>query len=314
MKTICALLLSTVAAAGFAQLDPEGGRLVDLNGTRIYVHRIAAGNPEEASARIPIYVIHGGPLLDHGYLEGPLAGLAEDRELVFADQRLSGRSAADAPVDGFAVATLVDDIEALRIELGHPKIGLLAHSWGGLLALEYALRYPATLASLVLVSSMPPSAEMFRNEQIALSKTVTTADSELQRQLRETEAFKARESSAIRAMLILSFRSSMVDPSDASQLSFYVPEDYAERSQRFAALAGELQDFDLTPELGRITVPTLILLGDAEPSAQLGGPALAAGIEGAQLTILEHCGHFAFIEQPAAFEAALRDFYERFGG
>ena len=90
----------------------------------------------------PAIVIHGGPLLDHGYLQPYLAPLGDELELIFYDQRLSGRS--DGVVDSASVRldTFVDDIEALREALGLERVHLIAHSWGGLLAMKYATAHP----------------------------------------------------------------------------------------------------------------------------------------------------------------------------
>lgn len=305
VKTLLAtavLLALSPAVLGAQGTDPAGS-LIDLNGTQIFVRRVGQG--------APIYVIHGGPMLDHGYLVGPLKDLGTRFELVFADQRLNGRSSAETPTENLTLATLTEDIEALRRRLGHDRIHLMAHSWGGLLALNYAIDHGDHLASLVLVSPMPPSAELFRTEQRQLAQQVSTADSELQRQLRDTEAFKNRQPQAILAMLLLSFRTSMADPADIELLGLYVPADYAERSQRFASLGPELQTFDLVGQLDRIIAPTLILYGQSEPAAELSGSVLSEGIPDSTLEIFEDCGHFAFIEQPAAFDDAVGAFYDR---
>jgi proline iminopeptidase len=73
--------------------------------------------------------------------------------MVYFDQRGTGRSERPASGD-YRLATLVDDIEALRIELGVPKIALIAHSFGGVLALEYASKYPDRVAAVVLAGTL----------------------------------------------------------------------------------------------------------------------------------------------------------------
>jgi proline iminopeptidase len=73
--------------------------------------------------------------------------------MVYFDQRGTGRS--ERPTSGdYALATMVDDIEGLRVHLGVPRLALIAHSFGGVLALEYGARYPDRLAAAVLAAPL----------------------------------------------------------------------------------------------------------------------------------------------------------------
>src|SRR5207245_7353607 len=84
-------------------------------------------------------------------LVGP--SLEHSLRMVYFDQRGSGTS--ERPWTGeYSMATLVEDIEGLRRELGVPQIALIGHSFGGALALEYAATYPARVARLVIVSGL----------------------------------------------------------------------------------------------------------------------------------------------------------------
>jgi proline iminopeptidase len=73
--------------------------------------------------------------------------------MVYFDQRGSGNSERPWTRD-YAMATLIEDIEGLRRELGVPQIALIGHSFGGTLALEYAAAYPARVSRLVIVSGL----------------------------------------------------------------------------------------------------------------------------------------------------------------
>ena len=166
------LLILTVTAASIclglgacssSAPDRQGG-LTPINGTRLFVHREGVGEPA--------IVIHGGPVLDHGYLQPYLAPLGDELEIVFYDQRLSGRS--DGVVDNASVRldTFVDDIEALRQALGLERVHLIAHSWGGLLAMKYATAHSSQLRSLVLLNPMPSTAALWREKQRELAASL----------------------------------------------------------------------------------------------------------------------------------------------
>jgi proline iminopeptidase len=274
--------------------------LLAVNGTNLFVHREGAG-----PAAI---VVHGGPVLDHGYLRPHLAPLGRDLELVYYDQRLSGRS--DGVVDSASVrlATFVDDLEAIRAALGLGRVHLVAHSWGGLIALSYALAHPERVHSLVLVGPNPPSAALWQAEQRAEAAALTPEDTAGAGALRASAAFEAREPEAVQAVLKHAFRSSFHDPERAEALRFHIEPDYAERSRQFGYVLPDLTSYDLVDELAGLAVPTLLVYGADEPGRSIGGDELLGALPQATRVVIERAGHFPFIEEPEAFLAAVRDF------
>lgn len=293
-----AMLVTALALAACAPGTTD--ELLPLNGTELFVHAEGRGEP--------VVILHGGPLLEHGYLLPHLRPLADEFRLVFADQRLSGRSAPTVDSASVRLATFVEDIEALRRHLGAERIHLLGHSWGGQLALRYALAHGDRLASLVLVSPTPPSSALWQQEEAQLAAFVTAEDSTELAALRAAPGLAAGDTSLIRQMLQVSFRSAFHDRSRASGLTITVPDRYQERSRQFGLLWPELQQYDLVPELARIRTPTLIVFGASEPAFALSGQLLADSLPDAELVGIPDAGHFAFIEQPARFQQAVRAF------
>lgn len=298
--TIAAALAVSACAESVRQPEVSAGELVTLNGTEIFVHRIGTGDP--------VIVIHGGPVLDHGYLFPHLEPLAARSELVFYDQRLSGRSAGQVDSASVRMQTFVEDIEALRQQLGLGTVHLIAHSWGGLLALNYALDHPEGLRSLILVSPMPPSAMLWQEEQQAIGALVTPADSAAMARARASDGFSRGDPAAIEEALMAAYRLQFHDRSLAEHLNLFVPEDYRERSRQFAYMMPDLTSYDLTGRLSEIQVPTLIVYGAAEPSANLSGEVLVTGMANATLEQISEAGHFAFVERPEAFLALVGGF------
>ena len=97
----------------------------------------------------PILLMHGGPGADHHSML-PLRRLADRFTLVFYDHRCNGRSTG-APVESMTWENLTADADALRRRLGYQTWAVLGHSFGGHVALEYALRHPDSLSHLVLL-------------------------------------------------------------------------------------------------------------------------------------------------------------------
>jgi proline iminopeptidase len=275
-------------------------QLVAVNGTELFVKRMGAGEP--------IVVVHGGPVLEHGYLLPHLEPLAEEYELIFYDQRLSGRSAGTADPESIRIATFVDDIEALREVLGLGRIHLMGHSWGGMIAMRYAVRYGENLRSLVLLDSMAASAELWGAEEAALAERVTPEVRAELDAFRQTEAFQQRQPQAIGTMMVMAFRTQFTDPTKADLLELYIPDDYVARSAQFRAMRVDIIGFDFHDELATIEAPTLVLYGADEPGATFGGVAIAEAIPNATLELVPAAGHFPFIENPTVCLDAIRRF------
>ena len=125
------------------------------------VHEFASGDARlwyrvagRSSGAPPVVFLHGGPGQGSAHFDA-LAGpyLEPTLRMVYFDQRGSGHS--ERPESrNYAIPTLVEDIEALRRELGVPKIALIGHSFGAVLGLEYAARYPEHVARLVVAAGL----------------------------------------------------------------------------------------------------------------------------------------------------------------
>ena len=110
------------------------------------------------AAGAPLLFINGGPGYDHSFhhLSPVWERLASSRRVVFFDQPGTGQSWSVGPEDHIGIADLVDSIEAVRKALNAPRVVLIGHSWGGYLAMRYAVRQPANVEAMILVDSVAP--------------------------------------------------------------------------------------------------------------------------------------------------------------
>jgi len=99
----------------------------------------------------PLVLMHGGPGLDYTSLL-PLQPLADQFTLIFYDHRCNGHSEG-ADLSSMTWENLTADADALRQTLGFDQWAVLGHSFGGNVALEYALRYPQRLSHLILMNT-----------------------------------------------------------------------------------------------------------------------------------------------------------------
>jgi proline iminopeptidase len=250
----------------------------------------------------PLVTLHGGLGLDHTYLRPWLDPLGDSFRLVFFDQRGCGRSTA-GPLDGVTHATWCADTDLLRRELALDKIVLFGHSYGALIALDYALAYPETLAGLVLCNATPVidypevmmanvrawTPEVFERLASTLGRPAAD-DAELERIWRD----------------ILPAYFHEYDPATANAMNARIRFRAAAFNQSACRC---LPTFNVLPRLSEIDVPTLILAGrrDWVMTVREGAERLHAGIRGSTLRVFEASGHFPFIEEQPAWLRAVRE-------
>ena len=117
-----------------------------LNGTDLFYIEVGEG--------LPCLVMHGGLGFDHTGLHPWLDPLGEQMHLIYYDHRGNGRSGRPPP-ETITLEQLCSDADALREHLGIEKVAVLGYSFGGCIALEYALCYPERLSHLILVDTAP---------------------------------------------------------------------------------------------------------------------------------------------------------------
>src|SRR6266480_2409723 len=124
-----------------------------LRDTEIYFDVAGAGlvpDGERMRERPVAFILHGGPGNDHSDLKAALNPLAETMQLVFFDHRGQGRSARGDPAR-YVLEENVEDMEALRRHLGLGPIVSIGTSYGGMVAMAHAARYPDAVSHLVLI-------------------------------------------------------------------------------------------------------------------------------------------------------------------
>ena len=294
---LLALLLGAGGAAG--QRARQG--LLSLESARIFYEVVGEGEP--------IIVVHGGPGLDHSYLQPGLDALATRNSLVYYDQRGSGRSVASLDSTGINLDAFVEDIDALRQALGFERVSLLTHSWGALLGLEYAARHPEAVRALILMSPIEPGAR-FRDEQEARRRAAQTPeDSTELAALTATEGFAARDPATVSQVYRILYRQTLRERARIDELELDLAEATAKNGADVARLLGEsMGEVDWWDRLPSIQVPTLVLHGryDVVPYAM--SQALAQAMGQARVVVLES-GHFPYLEARDSLLSAVSSFF-----
>jgi proline iminopeptidase len=276
---------------GGKHLHVESGRK-NINGTELYYKIIGEGEP--------IVILHGGPGLDHSYFLPQMEKLADNFQLIFFDQRASGRSSVDVDTSSMTLNQFIEDIESLRTEFKLDKMNLMGHSWGGLLAMEYAIKYPHHLNSLMLVNPTAASSAFQDQAFQTMAARTTRQDSMDNARIMQTAAFKNREPEAMSDFFRVLFRGSFFDRRLADSLTLSFDPNYAAHSRTMNYLYKDtsLLNYDIHSKLSVISCPTLIVHGDHDFLPLEAAQAIRDHISGSQLVVLPNCGHFSFIESP----------------
>ena len=257
-----------------------------------------------------LVVLHGGPGAHHDYLLPQLLELARSRDCLFYDQRGGGRSKTDdrTPITW---QTHVADLTAVLAELHTGPLTLVGYSWGAMLAALYCIeaaagRAGAMPARLVLINPAPMSrawraqfeAEFARRqsgpEVAALREALVASDL----RERDPEAYKQRT-------FELSVAGYFANPARARDLT---PFRVTGRVQQ--SVWESLGEFDLTPALSTLRIPTLVVHGRQDPIPLASADAAASALH-AEKVWLDDCGHVPYVEQPAALFAAVEGFLDR---
>jgi proline iminopeptidase len=260
----------------------------------------------ELGAGLPIVVVHGGPDFDHEYLLPELDRLAEQFRVLYYDQRGRGRSFTGEGPDDVTIESEIEDLDRVREWTGARSVALLGHSWGTLLATEYAVRHPDRVSHLVLLNSAPASYADALELRRGLGALRTPAEAARMAALRADPGYLHGDLEADAALYRIHFRPAVRDREQLERIVgrlrvAFTPEGIVAARAIEDSLYLETwsrEDYDLLPQLAQLRVPTLVLHGDRDFIPLDIARRLASAIPDARLVVLADCGHFAHLEHP----------------
>ena len=271
--------------------------IIPIRGTTLFVSTIGQG--------FPLVLMHGGPGQDYTTLL-PLEPLADQFTLIYYDHRSNGRS--EAPLSSMTWENLCADADALRAELGYEKWAVLGHSFGGNVALEYALRYPRSLSHLILMNTGADQWWVQKNApELLMQRGFSTGAVQAARlfyngQLTPREYFPT----------VLKFFRAYYYRFSFLRLVYDIITGPRAKFRPEATIFGYSQLLDgwtVMDRLNEIEVPALVLAGRHDflfpPEHQA---ILADRLAQAKLKLIERAGHNPQMERPAEVIQAVREF------
>jgi proline-specific peptidase len=269
----------------------------------------------EEPGKLPLLCLHGGPGIPHDYIESLEMMAATGRRVIFYDQLGCGNS--DQPHDPllWTVDLFVDEVGVMRGALGLDRLHLFGHSWGGMLAMQYALTQPAGLVSLLIASS-PASMPQWVAEANRLRADLPPA---VQQILRKHEEAGTTNDPAYQEAMMVFYRRHIcrLDPfpeglNRAFEKLAQNPEVYNTMNgpSEFHVI-GAIKDWEIVNRLGEIRVPTLVTSGRYDEVTPAIAETVHRGIKGSKWVIFEHSGHLPHAEEPERYMQVLDQFLRR---
>lgn len=286
---LLALCLGAAAPGLTAAHEPAAP---DPRGETLY--HVTIGTPGE----VPLIAVNGGPGFDHSYLvDTPVwKGMAARRQIIFYDQRGTGKSPPSRGPEDMTVDGMVRDLEALRQHLKVERIDLLGHSWGGILSMAYATRYPQHVAHLILVGSGAPKPA---EHEFLFDKLYPDIVAAIPPDTSPAGQMGCIAIDAYDRMSYYDQRNLAASGGDAGTFSQEVCTE----------VMLDAMKLDLYPALAKLDVPTLVINGRFDANvAPTVAYKISRTIPGARLVYFERSGHSPQVEEPEKFELEVERF------
>lgn len=303
-------------AAGPVSTSPTEG-MAPSHETRIQVGS-ASLYARDVGKGPPIIVLHGGPDFDHNYLLPDLDRLAPSLRLIYYDQRGRGDSADQVRPEDVTLQSDLDDLDVVRRHYRLDSAALLGHSWGAVIALEYALQHPTAVSHLILMNPAPASASDHAELRKAYVQRLG-ADMDRQKEIIASSAYQAGDPEAVTVRYRIHFKYALARQEDYEKLMVAMKAAFIRQGRAGIVKARavedqlykdtwDLPDYDLMPRLAALRIPTLVLWGDQDFIPKDTSTHIADAIPGAQLVTLKNCGHFSYLECPDEVGRVIKEF------
>jgi proline-specific peptidase len=280
------------SAAGEARLAVDGGTVW---------YKVSG-----AKAGTPVILLHGGPGFSSYYLK-PLEALGDERTVVRYDQLGGGKSSGLTDTTKINIAHFVRELDSLRAHLGFDRMHLVGHSWGTILGVEYYRAHPDRVASLTLASAALDIPQWERHARELLENLPDS----MQRAVQIREAEKKFDAPDYQAALEAFYAKYVwlrpVKPdldSMMKQVNTTV-YGYMQGPSEFT-ITGTLKQYDATPFLKDLKVPTLFTVGAVDEADPATIRRHAAMVSGARVAVIPNAAHMTTWDNPEPMIAAIR--------
>ncbi|MUP46086.1 alpha/beta fold hydrolase [Gramella sp. BOM4] len=244
----------------------------------------------------PVLIINGGPGISSSGFADLAQKLSEKNTTIIYDQRGTGLSKLEhLNSSTINLNLMVEDIELLRKHLGYDKWIVLGHSFGGMLAYAYSVKYPERVQAMIQSHSGGLDLQILENFDVYSQLSATYSDS-LNHYSAKIQLGDTSEETARRRATILA-RAYLYNDSLATGIS----GRFMNGNMRINSLMWNdlsQNNFDLSAELSQFKKPVLILNGRNEVAPLSLAEKAHEILPNSQLVIIDRCGHYGWLDRP----------------
>lgn len=309
LHMIGAAALSTASRAAFAGKSKVEEGFLGVPGGKVWYRRVGADRPGT-----PLLLLHGGPGAGHDYLE-PMQALADQRPVILYDQLGCGRSdAPDTPADEalYRIPRFVEELDAVREQLGLKRIHLFGSSWGSMLAIEYLVSTGGSgVEKLILSGALASVPQCVAGMNRLLDALPKKAGPRVRALIEKGDTTSDEYNRLVQAFYERHVCRSLPWPDELNRTVANIGKSPAYRIMNGPnefTIIGNIKDWERRPDLKLIRVPTLITTGEFDEVTLDCHRSIRDGIAGSKLIVMPGCSHATMNEKPSAYNAIVRRF------
>lgn len=286
------------------------GKYLNVPGGRLWYDYI--GKDKKG---IPLVTLHGGPGFPHNYIR-TLEKLADERPVLFYDQLGCGRSERPDNLDLWTVERFVEELSILRKHLQLDQMHLFGHSWGTMLAVDFALAEPQGIASLILAS---PAIRVQRwlTDAMANRKLLSPEVQAAFERNEKAGTFDTPEYANANAEYMRNFVCRLASYPEELMQSVHGDGTTVYRTMwgpcESYMKGGRLEHYDREDRLKELNMPTLFTCGRYDEASPESTAAYQAQMPQAQIAIFENSAHLPHLEEREAYVETIRQFLAPIG-
>jgi proline iminopeptidase len=306
--TGAAALTAALPALAAAQPKVEEGFL-KVPGGKVWYRRVGGDRPGT-----PLLLLHGGPGGGHDYLT-PMQALADQRPVILYDQLGCGRSdAPDTPADEtlYRIPRFVEEVDAVRDQLGLSRIHLFGNSWGSMLAIEYMITTGGRgVEKLILSGALASVPQCVAGMNRLLDALPNNAGPRVRALIAKGDTSSDEYNRLVQVFYERHVCRRLPWPDEVNRTVANIGKSPAYRIMNGPnefTIVGNIKDWERRPDLGRIRVPTLITTGAYDEVTLDCHQSIRDGIAGSKLIVMPGCSHTTMDEQPAEYNVIVRRF------
>ncbi len=271
-------------------------------------------NPD--GKKTPLILLHGGPGSTHNYFEVlDSVAIEDDRPLIMYDQIGCGNSYIEGHPEMFNADVWMEELMSLREHLSLDEVHILGQSWGGMLAIWYAIeKQPEGVKSFILSSTLS-SAKLWRKEQYRRISYMPSAMQEAIRKADEANDYTSKEYLAALDVFMESYcagKFTEADPECLTRPKKSGTESYIVGwGQNEFTPTGTLSHYEFTDRLHEIKQPCLITSGQIDLCSPFIAKTMYDGIENSAWELFAYSRHMPFVEENEKYVNVLKEWLNK---